>query len=155
MKKRIIKLLMLWCLAVSVMGCGKGSGKLRTYKGYTFKVETGDSIRVNMDTSDKYDITSDLPVKISCDGDVLSQGTFIKAEYYDQYAEVVSTDEKAELIDSGTKDGNKYVYWEYANKEYNYVVLIGDSNTGIVLGNNVSQESAKECFERLTINVAE
>ncbi len=33
-------------------------------------------------------------------------------------------------------------------------ILIGNSDTGVLLGNNVSEESARECFNRLKISVA-
>ena len=57
------------------------------------------------------------------------------------------------MLDSGKKDGNDYFFWCYNDTEWNYVIKINGSNTGIVLGNNVSEESAKECFNRLTITV--
>lgn len=75
------------------------------------------------------------------------------AEPYQQYVSVVNADEKAEMIDSGTKNGNEYIFWCYNGSEYNCAILIKGSNTGIVLGNPVSEESAKECFNRLTISV--
>lgn len=62
-------------------------------------------------------------------------------------------DENATILDSGEKDGCEYVMWNYNDSEYDYAILIEDSNTGILLGNDVSEESAKECFQRLTISV--
>lgn len=71
----------------------------------------------------------------------------------EQYAAVVQSDENAKLLDSGTKDGNEYIFWSFNDREFNYAILIKDSNTGVILGNNVSEESARECFERLTFTV--
>lgn len=133
-------------LLLSLAGCNSS-------KAFTYSVETGDSVKVSLDTSDKYDMTSDLPFAISCDGETFSQGLFITAENYSQYVEVVNTDETAALLDSGSKDGNQYIFWSYNDSEYNYAILIGDSNTGMILANNVSEESARECFNRLTVSI--
>lgn len=74
-------------------------------------------------------------------------------EFYNQYKELASSDEddKVKLLDSGSKDGNEYVFWSYDDSEYNYAILIEGSSTGLILGNQVSEESAKESFNRLTI----
>lgn len=133
-------------LLLSLAGCNSS-------KAFTYSVETGDSVKVSLDTSDKYDMTSDLPFAISCDGEMFSQGLFITAENYSQYVDVVNTDEIAVLLDSGSKDGNQYIFWSYNDLEFNYAILIGDSNTGMILGNSVSEESARECFNRLTVSI--
>ena len=147
MFKKISMLLSGMFLLLSLAGCNSS-------KAYTYSVETGDSVKVSLDTSDKYDITSDLPFAISCDGTILSQGIFITSDNYSEYVDVVNADSNATLIDSGSKDGNKYIFWSYNNAEYNYAILIGDSNTGVILANNVSEEAAKECFGRITISIA-
>ena len=147
MKKRLVYVFAILSMMILFVGCGNA----KTSKTYTFNVETGDSVKVKLDTSDKYNITSEVPFEISQDGDVKSQGTFIFGEAYDQYKDVVDTDENAELLDSGNKDGNEYVFWSYNDSEYNYAILIKGSSTGLILANDVSEESAKECFNRLTI----
>lgn len=125
----------------------------KSMKAYTFTVDNGDKIRIELNTADEYDLSSELPFTISCDGKTHSQGSFILAESYQQYVAVIDADVNAEMIDSGTKDGNEYIFWCYNGSEYNYAILIKDSNTGIILGNLISEESAKECFDRLTIAV--
>lgn len=125
----------------------------KSSKAYTFTVDNGNKIKVALNTEDNYDLSSEVPFTISCDGKTLSQGSFILADAYQQYVSVVNTDENAKLIDSGTKDGNEYIFWSYNDSEYNYAILIKGSNTGVVLGNPVSKESAKECFDRMTITV--
>lgn len=147
MKKRLVYVFAILSMMILFVGCGNA----KTSKSYTFNVETGDSVKVKLDTSDKYNITSEVPFEISQDGDVKSQGTFIFGEAYEQYKDVVDTDENAELLDSGNKDGNEYVFWSYDDSEYNYAILIEGSSTGLILANDVSEESAKECFNRLTI----
>lgn len=146
--KKFKVLLLSVCVLLGLTGCNFARKSSVTY---TYKVDTGDNIRVTLNTTDKYDLTSELPFTISKDGEKLTQGAFANAETFDQYSEAVKTDEKARLIDSGEKNGNKYIFWCYNDTEYNYVVLIGDSKTSIILGNPVSEQSAKECFERLEL----
>lgn len=146
MKRRvalIISAVLLMCLLVAC--------NTKSFKAYTFAVNNGDKIRVELDTADNYDLSSALPFEISCNEEVLSQGTFVLAESYQQYVGVVNTDENAKMIDSGIKDGNEYIFWCYNGSEYNYAILIKGSNTAIVLGNPVSEESAVACFNRLKI----
>lgn len=150
MKKIVAFTLCLAIISVMFAGCGTSSSK-----AYTFTVNNGDKIKIEVNTSDDYDISSEVPFTISCNGDALSQGSFILGEAYEQYVAVVETDDNAELLDSGTKDGNEYIFWCYNGSEYNYAILIKDSSTGIVLGNPISQESAQECFNRLTISAVE
>ena len=147
MKK--IRLFVCLLLLVSMIGC---SG-VKTYKTIGFKVDNGNQVSVKLDTTDGYDMTSEIPFKVSLNDQVLSQGTFIQAEFYEQYAEAVEEEEAAVKLESGEKDGNSYIFWEYNAKEYNYVIMIGDSDTAVLLANNVSRESAQECFNRLTFYV--
>ena len=126
-----------------------------TSKSFTFDVDNGDQIKVSLDTTGGFDLSSQVPFGISQNGKVLSEGTFIYSEYYDYYVEVVDNDSDAELLDSGTKDGNEFIFWCYNDVEYNYAILVRGSDTGVVIGNMVSEKSAKECFDRLTIAVAE
>lgn len=143
-----------FCFVLSVFmltllsGCSAGSSK-----AFTFSVDTGDSVKVSMDTTGSYDLSSDVPFVISHEGKTLTQGTFMPAESYAQFVEAIESDGNAVLLDSGTKDGNEYIFWSYNDSEFDYAILIDDSDTGIVLGNIVSQESAVECFNRLTISV--
>ena len=124
------------CIGIMIMAIG--CGKANTNKAYTYSVATGDSVKIQLDTSDNYDISSDLPFQITKAGEVLSEGTFIQGEMYSQYVESVQGDEKAKVIDSGNVGENEFLFWEYNNSEYNYAILVGDSKTGILLGNIVS-----------------
>lgn len=121
-----------------------------TSKSYTFNVETGDQIKVELNTKGGYQLTKDLPFTISCDDDELSQGTFLVSGGYELYVEEANSNADAVVLETGEKDGNEFIFWCYDNGEWNYVIKVKDSNTGIALGNNISEESARECFERLT-----
>ena len=76
------------CIGIMIMAIG--CGKANTNKAYTYSVATGDSIKIQLDTSDNYDISSDLPFQITKAGEVLSEGTFIKGEMYSQYVESIA-----------------------------------------------------------------
>lgn len=149
MKKCLTSVIVLLCMLLCLTGCGDG----KTHKAYTYSVETGDSIDIQMDTTGGYDITSEVPFAISLDGETLSQGMFIAGENYEQYVAAANTDKAATVLDSGSYNGNEYVFWSYNDSEYNIAVKIEGSKTGLLLGNVVSEESARECFERLTITV--
>lgn len=148
MKRKFISLLVILSVTILIVGC-----EVTSSRAYTFSIETGDSVEVSLDTTDDYGLTSDLPFVISQEDQTLTQGTFIHGEYYAEYVDIVDVDEDATLLDSGQKDGNDYVFWSYDDTEYNYAVLIGESNTGLILSNTVSEETAKEVFERLTLSL--
>jgi hypothetical protein len=132
-----------------VVGCGNVTATV----SYTYQLDTGDSIVLSLNTSDGYSLSSNLPFVISKDKEEQSQGTFIEAEYYSIYIDSIENDEDAEIIEQGEKDNCSYVMWNYGGSEYDYVIMINGTDTGILLGNNVSEESARECFDRLTIAV--
>lgn len=149
--KRIVTLLLSFAVLLTLAaGCNA-----RTSKSFTFNVETGDQIKIKLNTADDYDLSSELPFTISCGGETLSQGIFLFADKYQEYVSVAQSDPDATVLDSGKKDGNEYVFWNYNDSEYNYVIMIKGSNTAILLGNPISEKSAKECFDRLTFSVVE
>ena len=145
-KKVFMSLAIIGVMLLTLTGCTKS-------KSYTFTVETGDKVKVQLNTTDGYDLSSDLPFTISKNGNTLSQGTFITTDGYNQYIDVVNGDSNARILDSGTKDGISYTFYSYNDSEFNYVIKIDDSNTGILLGNPNSQEEAKKCFELLTFTL--
>lgn len=123
-----------------------------TYKSYTYDLETGDKIKIQLNTSNGYDMTSELPFSISKDGEMLSQCTFITFDGYNQYISSISSDSSVKIIDSGNEDEITYIFYSYNDTEFNYIIKIDDSKTGMLLANSISEESAKECFDRLTIS---
>ena len=143
--KKILALVLGMCMLAFVLtGC-------RSYKSYTYNVDTGDKIELRLDTTGGYDLTSDLPFTITKDGETLSQGSFIIGEGYDYYAEGIKNDSGAEVIEEKTYNGLQYIFYSYNDREYNYVVKIVGSDTAVLIGNIVSEKSARECFDRLTI----
>lgn len=144
MKKKLMSVIFMGAMLFMITGC-------TITKSYTFKVETGDNIKIKLNTNDDYDISSDLPFVISKDGKTLSQGIFITIDVYNQYIASVTNDSNAKIIETKNKNGLDYTFYSYNNREFNYIIKIEDSNTGLLLGNPISEKSAKECFEKLTI----
>ena len=146
-KKRLVCSILVAMFVMLAAGCTSS-------KTVTYNVETGDSISIKLDTSEGYDISTDVPFTISQNDETISQGTFITAESYQQYVDAVKSTEGVTIIDSGENDTCEYLMWNNNDTEYDYVVLIKESDTGVLIGNNVSEKSAKECFNRLTISIA-
>lgn len=136
-------------IAVMATACSANTTKTLTYS-----VATSDTIEVRLATTDDYDITADSPFVITCGDEKMSYGTFIQSDVYEEYIKIANTDEHSSMLETGEKDGNEFVFWKYENEgfsEYNFAILIGDSDTAIILANVVSEESAMECFERLML----
>lgn len=146
--KLLVVMVSIVCLLLVFTGCEK-----RLSESYTFEISTGDRIEVELDRLDGFDLTPKQPFQILKDDQLLSEGTFVNGDAYQQYVDVVESDNNAELLDSGTKDGNEYIFWCYNGSEYDYAILVANSNTCVLIGNQTSEESAEECFNRLIISV--
>lgn len=149
--KRVILSFVLSVMLLTLVGC--------TSKSYVYSVETGDKIKIELNTEGGYDITSDAPFFISKEERIddsvyaedLSQGVFVTLETYNKYISSIGSDSKTQIIESDTKNGLEYTFFVYNDSEWDYIIKIEGSNTGLILGNRVSEESARECFNRLTI----
>ena len=130
--KKVISVLVLSCLlvimAISLTGC-------ETTKSYTYKVETGDKIKVTLKTTGGYDMTSETPIEISKNDEEISKGMFAKEEIYDAYLKTVKEDSYANIIEEKSTKNIEYVFYEYNNKEFNYIIKIKNSDTCFILGN--------------------
>lgn len=142
MKKTFKLLLIAIVLGIFMTGCTKT-------KSYTFKVETGDNIKIELNMKNKYNITSDTPFKITKDKETVCQGDFYYLDAYNKYEELIEENSDVELIEESTKDGNKYMFWNYIDKEYDFAIKIKESNTVILMGSTISEKQAKECFDLL------
>lgn len=145
--RKLVFISILLMLVFFVTGCST-----RSNKSFTYNVETGDSVKVKLDTSKGYDLDSDLPFTISKDGEKLTKGKFITLYGYEETLELLEENSDISIIDSGKKDGNEYTFFSY-NDEYIHLIKVKDSKTGIYLYNTESEDSAKECFERLTFTL--
>lgn len=128
-------------------------GKFTTKLSYTYEVNTGDKITLSLNTTDGYSMTQDMPFSITKDDGIISRGTFIEASAYEVYESSMDLIVGIVNSDKGEKDGITYLYFNYNNTEFDYIIKINDSNTGLLLSNSISEESAKEMFERLSFEI--
>jgi hypothetical protein len=144
--KKIASILSIIFVLVLLTGC-------TTSKSYTYNVETGDKVKIELNTTNGYDLTSKLPFTIYKGDNTLSQGTFITMDGYNQYIDVVNRDPDSKILDNGNKNGITYTFYSYKNEEFNYIIKINNSNTGLLLGNPNSRKEAEEVFDRLTFSI--
>ncbi len=128
-------------------------GKFTTKLSYTYEVNTGDKITLSLNTTDGYSMTQDMPFSITKDDGIISRGTFIEASAYEVYESSMDLIDGIVNSDKGEKDGITYLYFNYNNTEFDYIIKINDSNTGLLLSNSISEESAKEMFDRLSFEI--
>lgn len=125
-------------------------------KAVTYNVDTGDSVKIIIDTKGGFDITTDVPFTVSKGDTAIFTGSFIYAEYYDVYHQVVDEDSNAVLLDEGSKDGNDYFCYSFegnSGTEYDYFILIKDSNTAIAMASLIGEKEASEAFKAMTISL--
>lgn len=142
-------------LSIFIIGLLTGCSNVNTSISYTYSVETGDSVVVTLNQANNYKLNSSLPFSVSKDDTVLCQGLFINSEYFKSYWDAITLGGDATVIDSGTKDGNQYIFWTVNETEYNYMMSIKDSNTAVIVGNyTTSPDEVTEGFNLLEFNIA-
>lgn len=152
MKKRIS--IVMTAVIISVMmlaGCSAD-------KSVTYNVDTGDSVKITVDAKAGYNISMELPFTVTKDDATVLNGSFIYAEYYDTYREVVDAEAGAVLLDEGTRDGNDYFFYSFegnSGTEYDYIILVNNSQTAIAMASLVGEKEASEAFQAMTISLGE
>ncbi len=152
MKKRISFLITIPLACIMMLS----ACTTKTSKEVTYSVDTGDSVKITIDTKDGFDITMDVPFTVSKGDTDIFTGSFIYAEYYDVYRQVVEEESNAVLLDEGSKDGNDYFCYSFegnAGTEYDYFILIKDSETAIAMASLVGEKEASEAFKAMTISL--
>ncbi len=152
MKKRISFLITIPLACIMMLS----ACTTKTSKEVTYSVDTGDSVKITIDTKDGFDITMDVPFTVSKGDTDIFTGSFIYAEYYDVYRQVIDEDSNAVLLDEGSKDGNDYFCYSFegnAGTEYDYFILIKDSNTAIAMASLIGEKEASEAFKAMTISL--
>lgn len=123
-------------------------------KSYSFQVETGDTVKVTLDTSEGYSLSqSDGHFTVSLDDEAQLEGIFVTKDMYDQYMAAVAASD-ATIITEDEQGGNAFLFYELEGQsgtETNFIVWLKDSDTGIVIGSLAGQEKARTAFDRLTL----
>lgn len=149
--KKFGTILLAFVLVVALVGCSYS-----TSMSWTFKVETGDTIVAKLDTTGGYKISSKTPVVITKDDDTLVECIFLLEESYKEFEANFHDAPNSELIRESTKDGNSYLYAildldDYY--QYCYLIFVKGSHTGVLLLCEIDEETAADCFERLTLTL--
>lgn len=145
MKKKI---LLFAFICISLFGCN-----FKSNKSFTFNVETGNQIKVSLDTSDGYNLRQkNGKFYIEKEDKKITSGEFLKKEGYEYYLnEIKNSDIK--IIEEDDNDTIEYLLYEEMTGRglsHNYIILVKDSNTGILLSTIDDIEEYEEVFERLT-----
>lgn len=124
---------------------------------YTYNVGTGDSVKVELDTSEGLKLESeDEGFSVTEDDETILQGIFIDEDTYDFYVEMMKNADGPENIEEDSANGLTWLYWEFdgqAGTESNYVAWIDGSDTGIIMGGLEGSRAAKKAFNSLTFTV--
>lgn len=113
----------------------------------TFNVDTGDSIKVELDTTGGYSLKANGATFEVYEGDtLLTTGIFLTREMLEPYLAVSEDTQEITILE---KKDNGIFY--HAGNEWNYVFQVEGSSTGVALVNLISQESAQTCYSLLTI----
>ncbi len=152
MKKRVS----LFIVLILVCGAMLSACSTTASKSATFDVDTGDSIKISVNAKAGYDLTMEVPFAITKDGDAVLNGSFTYAEYYDVYRQVIDEDANATLIEEGNKDGNDYFFYTFegnAGTESDYVMMVGGSQTAIIMGSLAETSEVQAAFEAMTVSL--
>ncbi len=128
-----------------------------TSMSYTYKVGTGDNVKVELDTSEGLKLENeDEGFSVTEDDETILQGIFIDEDTYDFYVEMVKIADGVENLEEDSENGLTWLYYEVdgnAGKESNYVAWIDGSDTGIIMGGIEGSRAAKKAFNSLTFTV--
>ncbi len=120
----------------------------------TFNVNTGDKIKVTLDTTSGLSLTQkDGRFAVEKDGEPILQGVFVHEDGYNQYLGIKG-EQGMTVLEDTEKDGNPYYMYEIngeAGVEDNFIMWIKNSNTGVILASVSGKETAKDAFDKLTI----
>lgn len=149
-KKKVLALICCVLFALSFVGCS-----FKKYKSITYRLTTGDTVKVTLDKSDGYGLVegaSNTLYFLEPDGKRSSVGAFgSKADYFSIYNSL-AYDVNVTIYDRGSDKNIEYVFYKTVGahgEEYDYIIYIKDSNSCFIMGNQESKSSAEEVFNRL------
>ncbi len=137
MKK--LKYLLIIMLLLVTVGCFKKD------KTYEFKAQnTSETIKLTV--SNEYKLSEKEPIKVTKGEEELASIIFITKTNYE---EVIKLFENKTLVPiTQGKNGNNDYYLYKVSEEYNYIMLIDDSNTAVAMTTK-SEETSKKLAEEI------
>lgn len=135
-------------------GCTKNSSL-----SYTYDVETGDKVKVTIDTSNGYSMDSKNPFTVKKDGEDILVCQFLSEEGYDYYSEILTEEnlasQKGSIVETGKKDNAEYIFYSVESDggaEHDFFVTLNDK-TSIIIGSQRSEKEAKAGFHALNFEI--
>lgn len=126
-------------LSLTAAGC-----TVSMTKAYTFKVETGDDIKVTLDMSDGLDLKQDDgEYTVTKDGKNVLNGVFVTPEMRSSYIDAVKAEPSAQII----SDTDECFSWKVdgaSGKEYNRIVSINGADTYALIGSLINDQASEE-----------
>lgn len=127
--------------------------QVHTSKSFTYNVETGDQVVVQLDTTDGYDLIDEgNTFKIVKDDKDLSHGLFLTEPTYKQIMSEVETLKVKETVNLKNNSCTYYETDSATNREYDYICWIKGSDTGFAIASKKSKTEAQTVFGYLDIS---
>lgn len=152
-KRKFLPVIFTLVFVIMLSSCSTHSSK-----SATFTVETGDSIKVTVDTKAGFDLTMEVPFTISKESTPIITGSFAYAEYYDTFRQSVDENTDAELLDEGIKDGSDYFLYSVTDGDtYGYycILKVCNSETLVVLESLTNEENITDALDYMTFGLGD
>lgn len=141
---------------VTVLLCALLAG-CQTYRSYTYNCNTGEKVKLQLNTTNDLQIEAGPPFVISRKGEVLAQGDFLTEGGYRQYVDAVhSAGDSVTIYEETSNEALTWLFYHTegsSGQEYNYIIQINGAKAGVVVGSQISRETAEEVFEALTFSI--
>lgn len=159
MKKISTILITMLLLTLMLSGCGKDVKKTMSI---TLNVDTGDSVKLTLDTSEDNKIAFDKETSIinisDAEDNIVLQGIFVPQNSYSLYYETAYTDNRCDIISTGKGYGLSYTYYTYNdgnNINCEYIGWIIGTNSGVVFeSTTLSTDDCWDLLEKLSFSVS-
>ena len=147
--------LILCALAFSgLAGCD-----LQTSRALVFDVETGEKVKVKLDTTDHHSLSHEDNVFIvKKDDKVMLQGVFLSQELFDSRLSNIAASKEVTIIENKLNEDHGYLYYKVTSDnqtEYDRIFMIQDAKTGILMGSFQSQKEAEAAFDKVQVTLDE
>lgn len=153
--KRVMEVLLVCMCSLCFIGCSN----VKTDKSYSFEVETGDTIKVTLETQNGYNMTNESPMTFTKkEADYEAKGVFMVEDNYTQVVNQITSDSfSGKLLEEGeTVEGNDYLFFMEdmgQNTQYSFVLHIGDSDTYYMMSTLADRDLFEKNFDALTFEV--
>lgn len=107
-------------------------------------------LNFTFDASGKYDIVFQERFVVNWKGEMQTVGEFLPYFEYDYERSLLEQDPTIEILELEAPY-KKSVFWKDGEKEFNIMFVVDNTKTCILMRNGISEESARECFRRLTV----